>query len=85
MVYVLNQDRKPLMPCTPVIARILLKEGKAKVKSRVPFTIKLTYKTTEYTQPVIGGMDTGSKTIGTAAIANGKVIYQAETQFAKMF
>ncbi len=80
MVYVLNQDRKPLMPCTPVIARILLKEGKAKVKSRVPFTIKLTYKTTEYTQPVIGGMDTGSKTIGTAAIANGKVIYQAETQ-----
>ena len=29
MVYVINIDNKPLMPCTNVIARLLLKAGKA--------------------------------------------------------
>lgn len=56
------------MPCQPVIARLLLKENKAKVKRRTPFTIKLTFDSTEYKQPVIAGMDTGSKNIGCAAI-----------------
>ena len=43
MVYVISQDGKPLMPCSDPIARLLLKQGKAKVKKREPFTIKLTY------------------------------------------
>jgi hypothetical protein len=30
MVYVINHDGKPLMPTTSVIARLLLKQGKAK-------------------------------------------------------
>ena len=30
IVYVLNADRQPLMPCRPVIARLLLKAGKGK-------------------------------------------------------
>lgn len=50
MVYVISQDGKPLMPCSDPIARLLLKQGKAKVKKRDPFTIKLTYETTNYTQ-----------------------------------
>ena len=41
VVYVLAPDRTPLMPCTPVVARLLLKDGKAKVLQRTPFTIKL--------------------------------------------
>src|SRR5450759_3877489 len=41
VVYVLSPDRVPLMPCTPAIARLLLKDGKAKVVRRTPFTIKL--------------------------------------------
>lgn len=77
-VYVLNKHGKVLMPCKPVVARLLLKDGKARVKSRVPFTIQLSCDSTEYVQPVTAGMDTGSKTIGCAAIANGKVVYQAE-------
>mgnify|MGYP003808899725 CR=1 FL=1 len=44
MVYVINQMNQPLMPCTNVIARLLLKQGKAKCIKRTPFTIKLTYK-----------------------------------------
>lgn len=79
-VYVLNKEGQPLMPCQPVIARLLLKEGKAKCVRRMPFTIKLLVNTTEYKQEVVAGMDTGSKTIGCAAIANGKVIYQSEIQ-----
>ena len=38
MVYVISQDGKPLMPCSDPIARLLLKQGKAKVKKREPFT-----------------------------------------------
>jgi hypothetical protein len=40
-VYVLNKYGKPLMPCKPVIARLLLKNGKAKVFRKLPFTIKI--------------------------------------------
>ncbi len=79
-VYVLSQQGNPLMPCQPVVARLLLKGGKAKVKSRTPFTIKLTGDSKEYTQPVTAGMDTGSKVVGCAAIANGEVVYQSEVQ-----
>lgn len=79
-VYVLNKEGKPLMPCKPVIARLLLKEGKAKCVKKIPFTIKLLVNTTEYKQEVVAGVDTGSKTIGCAAITNGKVVYQSEVQ-----
>lgn len=79
MVYVISQENKPLMPCNNVIARLLLKQGKAKVKKREPFTIKLTYETTNYTQNLILGVDTGSGTIGTAvAKKNGDIIYMSE-------
>ena len=79
-VYVLNKEGKSLMPCQPVIARLLLKEGKAKCIRRTPFTIKLLVDTTDYIQEVVAGMDTGSKTTGCAAITNGKVVYQSEVQ-----
>ena len=46
MVYVLAKDGNPLMPCSNVIARLLLKQHRAKVKRREPFTIKLTYDST---------------------------------------
>ena len=49
MVYVISLKNKPLMPCSNSIARLLLKQGRAKVKKREPFTIKLTYETTDYT------------------------------------
>jgi len=79
-VYVLNKKDKPLMPCKPAIARLLLKDGKAKVKSRMPFTIKLVEDSSEFKQSVVAGMDTGSKFVGCAATANGEVIYQSEVR-----
>lgn len=79
MVYVISQEGKPLMPCSNVIARLLLKNGKAKVKKREPFTIKLTYKTTNYTQNLTLGVDTGSGTLGSAVVRdNGDVVYMSE-------
>lgn len=79
MVYVISQDGKPLMPCSNTIARLLLKQGKAKVKRREPFTIKLTYETTSYTQELTLGVDTGSGTIGTAVSKNnGDIVYISE-------
>lgn len=79
LVFVLNKHNRPLMPCSPAKARRLLKEGKAKCVRRTPFTIKLLHGSSGFKQEVSAGMDTGSKTIGTAAVAIGKVLFQAET------
>ena len=56
----------------------LLREGRAKVAKRCPFTIQLTYETTEYTQPITLGVDAGSKTVGLSAVAGTKEVYAAE-------
>ena len=81
MVYVINFDNTPLMPCTSVIARLLLSQGKAKCIKRTPFTIKLLYQATKYTQPITLGIDTGSSKIGSSAVKdNGDVIYLSEVE-----
>ena len=42
-VYVLNKHGKPLMPCKASKARKLLRDNKAKVVRKTPFTIQLKY------------------------------------------
>lgn len=80
VVYVVALNGTPLMPCSCVIARLLLKDGKAKVKQRTPFTIKLLIQPeTTYTQPLTLGIDTGSSVIGSAvADEEGMVVYLSE-------
>lgn len=79
MVYVISKDNKPLMPCSNAIARLLLKQGKAKVKRKQPFTIKLNYDTTNYIQNLTLGVDTGSGIIGNAvSTEDGKIVYISE-------
>ena len=56
----------------------LLREKKAKIVSRCPFTIQLLYETTNYTQNVTLGVDAGSKTIGLSASTEQKELYAAE-------
>ena len=69
------------MPCTSVIARLLLSQGKAKCIKRTPFTIKLLYQAAKYTQPITLGIDTGSSKIGSSAVKdNGDVIYLSEVE-----
>jgi hypothetical protein len=81
-VYVLSPDRAPLMPCQPVIARLLLAQGKAKVRHRTPFTIQLLAQPGQiYAQPLTHGVDTGSSVIGSAVSnARGSVLYLSEVQ-----
>lgn len=79
-VYVISKDGQPLMPTSRFgKVRRLLKNKKAKVVSRCPFTIKLLYEPESLVvQEVVLGQDTGSKHIGTACVANNKVLYQSE-------
>ena len=42
-VFILNKHGKPLMPCKPRKARLLLKSNKAKIIKQYPFTIQLLY------------------------------------------
>ena len=61
--------------------RRLLKEGKAKVVRREPFTIKLLYEPeTDVVQECYCGVDTGSKHIGVAVVGNDRVLYQSQTE-----
>jgi hypothetical protein len=81
MVYVISIGGKPLMPCTPVIARLLLKQGKAKCIKRTPFTIKLLYETTRYTQELTLGIDTGSSKVGSAVVnEKNEVVYLSQIE-----
>ncbi len=77
VVYVLNQNGQSLMPTLRFgKVRRLLKEKKAKVVRRCPFTIKLLYEPeTNVVQECYCGVDTGSKHIGVAVVGNDKVIY----------
>lgn len=80
LVFVLNKHGKPLMPCKPRKARILLKEKKAKIVSYEPFTIQLLYGSSGYKQEVTIGVDTGAKNIGVAIKTENKVIAKGEIE-----
>jgi hypothetical protein len=60
-VYTINKHGNPLMPCSPRKARLLLKQGKAIVAKKEPFTIRLLYGSSGYKQEVTLGVDAGSK------------------------
>ena len=82
LVYVLKQNGQPFMPTERFgKVRRLLKEGKAKVVCREPFTIKLLHKpATDVVQECYCGVDTVSKHIGVAVVGNDKVLYQSQTE-----
>lgn len=80
MVYVLNKNGQPLMPTNRHgKVKHLLKDSKAKVVKRCPFTIQLLYDSTNYTQNLTLGVDTGSGTIGTAVSDDkSNIVYLSE-------
>lgn len=77
-VYVLNMRGQPLMPTTPKRARLLLKEKKAKVVQRSPFTIQLKYATGETKQPITLGIDAGYSKIGFSAVTDKRELIAGE-------
>ena len=79
-VYVLSKSGKPLIPTTRCgHVRILLKEKKARVVERCPFTIQLCYETEEQTQPLILGIDPGRTNIGASTVTeDGESVFIAQ-------
>ena len=78
IVYVINKNGKPMMPCKPAKARHLLEQNKAKVVTRKPFTIQLLWKCEHNTQTVKLGIDAGYKKVGISAVSNKKELLSAE-------
>ena len=60
--------------------RKLLKDGRAKVVKRCPFTIQLLYDSTHYVQSVSLGIDAGSKHIGLSATTEEKELYASDVE-----
>jgi hypothetical protein len=66
MVFVLDKNKRPLMPCTERRARLLLQRGRAVVHRLCPFTIRLKDRWLEDSvlQPVVLKIDPGSRLLG---------------------
>ena len=78
-IYVLDITGKSLMPThKPGKVRHMLNDGRAIIVNYYLFTIKLTYVTTNYVQPVTLGVDTGSVHVGVSASTEKKELYSAE-------
>ena len=78
-VFVVGLNGCRLMPVSERKARLLLDGGKASVYRKVPFTIKLNYKTGSTTQPGYLGIDTGSQHIGVSVVReDGTVLHKEE-------
>jgi hypothetical protein len=78
IVYVLHQDGTPLMPCKPAKAMHLLKQKKAKVVSRKPFTIRLLWDCEKNVQPIELGIDSGYGKVGFSATTDKKEVMSGE-------
>jgi len=81
MVFVLDVDKKPLMPTKRHgKVRHLLKNGEAKVVKRNPFTIQLLYGSTNYKDSLTLGVDAGSKTVGLSVSSETKEHFSAKVK-----
>lgn len=84
MVYIIDIDNNPLMPTERHgHVRRLLRDGKACVVKRTPFTIKLNYRTTTYVQEVRLGIDAGTQHIGVSATTKSKELFSSEVVLRK--
>jgi len=66
--FVLGRSKGPLMPAHPARVRQLLRDGKAIVNRRLPFSIRLKTRKGGDTQPVAIKLDPGAKTTGIALV-----------------
>ncbi|MUG91695.1 paclitaxel/taxanoid biosynthesis susceptibility protein TS1 [Scytonema sp. UIC 10036] len=79
-VYVVNKHERPLMPTSPRKARLLLKEGKARIYRRDPFAIQLIYGSSGYTQPGNLGIDAGYSNIGYSVVNEKEELIGGEVE-----
>ncbi len=80
-ILVVDQERRPLMPCTPARARMLLKSRKAAILRRFPLVLILKEaRPAAVVEPLRVKLDPGAKTSGIAVVndCTGEVIWAAE-------
>lgn len=81
LTYVIDKNGNPLMPSkNGGWVRKVLKDGKAKVINRKPFTIQLLYDTKKYVQPVTIGVDSGYTYIGISASNENAELFAAQVE-----
>ena len=78
VVYVLNKRGEALMPTCQAKARRLVRNGKAKIVRRFPFTIQLKTSTGEAKKEISLGIDSGYGHIGFSAVTNNKELIAGE-------
>ena len=84
VVYVQDMNGKPLMPTKRFgWVRRALRDGKAVVVGRCPFVIRLTYPTTDYTQPITLGIDAGTVHVGLSATSEREELFAEEIVLRK--
>ncbi len=82
-VFILDREKRPLDPIHPATARQLLRNGKAAVFRKFPFTIILKEARPNATvQPLRLKIDPGAKTTGLALVndTTGEVVFAAELE-----
>ena len=79
-VFVLDRNQAPLTPCTPGVARSLLKARKAAVFRQYPFTIILGKAVAANPEPLELKLDPGSKVAGIALKQGNQIIFGAQLQ-----
>jgi hypothetical protein len=78
LVFVLDTEKRPLLPVHPGKARRLLNAPKAAVFRRHPFTIILKVVVTATPESITLKIDPGSQTTGIALVQGEKVVVGAE-------
>jgi 5-methylcytosine-specific restriction endonuclease McrA len=81
-VFLIDTNKKPLNPIHPAIARQLLRNKKAAVFRRLPFTLILKSAKPDEVQPLRLKIDPGAKTTGLSLVndSTGEVVFVAEIQ-----
>ena len=84
VVYVQDMNGKSLMPTKRLgWVRRALRDGKAVVVERCPFVIRLTYATTDYTQPITLGIDAGTVHVGLSVTSAKEELFAEEVVLRK--
>lgn len=79
VVFVLDTERRPLTPCRPAQARRMLRDGKAAVLRRFPFTLILKdARPDAEVKPLTVKIDPGAKVTGLALVDASRVLFAAE-------
>jgi 5-methylcytosine-specific restriction endonuclease McrA len=79
VVFVLDTERRPLTPCRPAQARRMLRDGKAAVLRRFPFTLILKEARPDAeVKPLTVKIDPGAKVTGLALVDASRVLFAAE-------